>query len=129
MSGESIKFKWAVQALALDYDAQVGLYPSFVEVPDELALEFEEALENYLGSGAEKDFDSAQIDCIAKLDQALESISGPANSRFWTMESLQSDPRWAEIRELAAATLFVFGWEIEKPPDNRGSIFIGPQDL
>ncbi len=44
------RFSWSVQALALPAEAQLALYPSFVEVADELALELEETLEPFLAA-------------------------------------------------------------------------------
>lgn len=124
MSEEEDRFKWSVQALAMDYEIQLKLYPNFVEVADELALEFEETLERYLETGAGDHFDGAQSDCLSRLDSKLEAISGIGNLQYWTIEAMKNSPHWDEIRELAAATLFCFGWKVESPPCDRGYVFI-----
>jgi hypothetical protein len=46
----------------------------------------------------------------------LIALSGPANEGFWLdREALDSDERWARIRERARAVLAAFDWPDEAP--------------
>ena len=115
---------WSVQALAQGAARQRLLYPEFVSVPDELALEFEEHYSAFLGC---KDglADQAQIRALERLDRMLESMSGPSNLEYWENTALDSNPAWNEVRILAKQVLKAMGWDDTPPPSSR-DIFVGP---
>lgn len=72
---------------------------------DELALEFEDyfiSVEHMLGA---KELSSQQADALRSLEAILEKWSGEQHYEFWRRDALQSDPRWADVRECAAAVL------------------------
>ena len=54
---------------------------------------------------------------IASLDAYLQSLSGPANAKFWFFGSLAKDPRWDDIRERARSIIRL----IRNAPPEPGS--------
>lgn len=86
------KMRRYARALAQPYEVQIKLFPGFVEVADELGLGWEEAWPYFLSHPEE--FSNEQSAAIRKLDQYIESIAGPSNARFWTMEALSDAPEW-----------------------------------
>lgn len=120
----AVRFMWAVQALAASGSEQKQLFPEFVDVTDELALDHEETQAAFFAS-AQPSLSPQQREALELLDQQLETMSGPENSHLWTDDSLCGAAEWERVRQLAVAVLRVMGWPIEKPPQDR-SIYIGP---
>ena len=117
------QFEWSVRALAQPAAVQLALYPSFVEVADELALEFEEHSRRI-------DVDAltpAQRDAVRALDRALAEQSGPAHAELWEIAALDGTPEWAHFRALAAKVIELMGWSSDPPPYDRGAVYVGPQ--
>lgn len=112
----------AVLALAQPADVQLSLFPDFVCKADELALDFEEALDNFFGHETEMD-ESERVELNA-LDRLILSKSGEKNAAFWTDEALLTHPTWEEIRTAAKSAATAFGWELRRPPPS-GAIYIG----
>jgi acetoin utilization deacetylase AcuC-like enzyme len=112
----------AVLALAQPADVQLSLFPDFVCKADELALDFEEALDMFFGHEAEL-ADHERVELNA-LDRLILSKSGEANAAFWTDDALLNHPTWDEIRVAAKSTVSAFGWVLRRPPPS-GAIYIG----
>lgn len=112
----------AVLALAQPAHVQLSLFPDFVCKADELALDFEEALDGFFGYEAEIE-EHERVELTA-LDRLILSKSGKANEGFWTDDALQKHPTWDTIRAAAKATAAAFGWELRRPPES-GAIYIG----
>lgn len=116
------KLKWIIQALAIPASEQVRLFPSFVNVADELALIWEDVLEGLeifrelVSSGA--------LLAIQNLDEKILSISGESNSQIWTKNSLYDSVHWEEIRGLAAVVAKKMNWPISSSGPADG-IYIG----
>ncbi len=122
-----VHLKWSIQALAQSAAIQHTLFPDFVCVPDELALEFDEYYRQVLNSPLSLKFDLEQLSLVRELDQKLASISGPENERFWCDKALESAPEWNEVRMIAKSTLKKFGWP-EAPPPVERAIYVGPTE-
>jgi len=118
MQGIEQQFQWAVQALAQPAVVQPTLFPSFVMVADELALEFDncwKAFEsNYFQLCSQQ-----QRQAVAALDHLLTEMSGPDKPELWLDEGCLNHPKWSEVRRLAADVLSAFGWSLEPPPLGR----------
>jgi len=111
-------FQWAVQALVQPPEIQRALFPSWVVVADELALDFYhlwEAFEDHFGDSLSRE----QREAIKALDDLLDEMSGPGKPELWTDEGCLNHPKWWEVRRLAADVLRVFGWPLEVPPIGR----------
>ena len=122
-----LRFEWILRALAQSSVVQRSLYPPFVEVADELALEFEECLRAFIDSGASASVTPAQMELIEKLDRQMEAMSGPEKTELWTDEALQMSSLWQNLRDTASCVLNALGWPLSPPPIQRGGIYVGPQ--
>ncbi len=112
------RLRESVQALAQPPEAQRALFPDFVVLGDELALDFDEALRAH-----RRDADPPsphQAAALGELDDHLSALSGPAHLDFWEDPS---DPRWEHVRALAARVLDAFGWPHAPPPRN-GAVYV-----
>lgn len=119
----SRRLERAVWALSLEPQAQVQLFPDFVCVADELALEFEESLQGALSTDLVSD--PTTREAIADLDQHLERMSGEGNGHLWTSSALARRPEWEIVRNLARRARRAAGWlsDFSGPED---SIYVGP---
>jgi hypothetical protein len=70
---------------------------------DELAQELDDVLE---AAGAVPGLLSeSQLSMLRALDDQLESMSGPENSRLWNEEAVRTSAEWAEVRRRARRAL------------------------
>jgi hypothetical protein len=119
------RLKCSLQALMLPADRQVGLFPSFVWVGDELALDFDDAYQAALRG---HHFTAEQMSVLAALDAALSKMTAEENMDLWEdSTALSRYPQWQEVRERARQALLQLGWDLEAPPKNR-AIYVGPRD-
>ncbi|MEO1138587.1 MAG: hypothetical protein AAFW87_03935 [Pseudomonadota bacterium] len=88
---------WCLQALAQDADIQRSLYPEFVVVADELALDFDDALQLHGPDVLKTHPDLAQLLAL------IESKSGQEG--YWFGRALEESEFWADIRKSARAIL------------------------
>jgi hypothetical protein len=116
------RYKWAVQALSQAADVQLSLFPNFVVVADELALDYEEGYLQLLETWPGK-LTPIQREAVEKLEAHLLAMSGPNHPHLWTNEGLLSE-QWAECRRLSKRVLEVMEWPLELPPADRGFIYI-----
>lgn len=116
----------AVIALAQPAAIQLSLFPNFVCKADELALDFESALDEL--TGHEDEITAEQRTAIEALDQLLISMSGEKYAYFWTDEAVLADATWEAIRALAKSTSLIFGWDLNIiPPSDAVYIPAGKQ--
>ncbi|HSI36548.1 MAG TPA: thioredoxin domain-containing protein, partial [Tepidisphaeraceae bacterium] len=95
------ELKRSLQALAAPADAQLRMFPAGVAKADELALDYNHWLDVVSGWGFE--LSEGQQRDLADVDRALETMSGPND--HWSESALQSDPAWANVRDLARRAL------------------------
>jgi hypothetical protein len=103
----------SLQLLAACYEHQVNALPAFVDVPDEVALTFSEALllaDPLVKKGLITTDQQAEL---KQLDALLEQMSD--NKNLWTLSSLQASPEWEHVRHLAETILKSFQIPKEKP--------------
>ena len=110
-------FEWAVQALAQPAEIQRTLFPSWVVVADELALDFDHWQRTFNAHYGHL-LSEEQRRAIKALDDLLDEMSGN-KPELWTDEGCLNHPKWSEVRRLAADVLRVFGWPLEVPPIGR----------
>lgn len=116
------QLRWALQALAAPADQQVQLFPSFVCIPDELVLDFDQW---FRATTRNAEFSSEQQTALAQLDESIAAWSGPAHADVWLEAALATHPAWFDFRSLARDALASFGWLVELPPPDRGAIYVG----
>jgi hypothetical protein len=119
------QLKWSVLALAQEAEVQESLFPDFVLVADELALNWESALRELETS--KPDMSDSQRSQIEKLDQLICVMSGPENLDFWIDDALSERIEWDEIRLAARDVAHAFGWPIVPPPPSP-DLYVGPSD-
>ena len=113
------QLEWVTRAFMQPSDTQMRIFPDFVNVADQLAVEWEIALDdiNYELLSIE------QSSMIKEFDDYMLSISGPSNVRFWDNEALSSSTEWENMRILARKIVVSMGW-LETPPLNDNAIYI-----
>lgn len=101
------KIKWIAQVIAQPYEIQKSLFPDFANVADELAVEWEGALDELNITSITDE----QRSVIKKLDDYMLSISGPANIQYWNNTALCKSVEWQRMREMAIDILSIMHWE------------------
>jgi hypothetical protein len=103
----------SLQLLATCYEHQINALPTFVDVPDEVALTFSETL--LLADPLVKEglITSDQQAELKQLDALLEHMSD--NKNLWSLTSLQTSPEWEHVRHCAENILKSFQISKEMP--------------
>ncbi len=114
------KVKWITQSFAQPYEMQKKLFPDFVNVADQLAVEWEIALDEIRDSQLTDD----QKQAVKALDDYMLSISGPANLQYWNDDALCYSDEWNKMRVLAKNILDVMGWDNVVPPESNAIYII-----
>lgn len=127
MSNYMCLLEWSVRALAKPAEIQLRLFPEFVCVADELALDFDEHYEGVTISSQLGSLNPAQRTALKRLDVQLSLMSGPENKILWTDEALRSALEWELVRSIAAEVLDLMRWPSEPPPAGR-AIYVGPDE-
>ncbi len=128
----------ALRLLALPAGEQLTALPSFVEVPDELALAFDEAYRLTTGDEPAWTPNPEQLHALRDIDTVLEEMSRPPAGLLawtpeslavsaWTVEALHTDHRWALVRSRAQRALRLLGARPGRP-DPHGVIYAGEGD-
>jgi hypothetical protein len=114
------QLKWSLQALALPYDAQRSLFPSFACTADELALDFDHWCET---AGHQHAFTADQLSALASVTAVLSAMTDEKDPDLWSDSALAHLPRWPDVREKARKALEVFRWNLDVPPSDR-AVFV-----
>jgi hypothetical protein len=117
------KLKYCAQAIAQPTQIQVTLFPSFVIIADQLALDWEEATIAF--SRSDITLTMAQRSAMQKLDDYMGSVSGPDFPHVWIDEGWYATEEWKMMRELATQFLLEMNWSVECPPSSN-DIYVGP---
>lgn len=118
------RLQYATQALAAPADVQLQLYPAFAARPDELALDYGEALARAMTQPEwDRKVRGAGRELLLKLEDWLNQMSVPERHHVWTERGLREAPEWAAIRATASAALALLNWP-EGPPPRRPDIFV-----
>lgn len=113
------KLEWVTRAFMQSSDTQMSLFPDFVNVADQLAVEWEIALDDI----SYELLSIEQSSAIKEFDDYMLSISGPDNVRYWNNEALSSSIEWEKMRVLARKVVGSMEWS-ETPPPNDNAIYI-----
>ena len=118
------KIKWITQVIAQPYEIQKSLFPEFANVADELAVEWEGALDELNITSITDE----QRSVIKKLDDYMLSISGPANIQYWNNTALCKSVEWQRMREMAIDILSIMHWEKTVPAKPK-AIYINQDNV
>jgi hypothetical protein len=116
-------FAWAVQALAQNAATRIGLYPSFVAVGHELAVDHDDAYRSFMQVSAGL-LSESQREAVTALDNQLQYMTDLGDEELWDWQGVEERIEWAKVRMLANTALEVLGWDSTPPPKERGSIYI-----
>lgn len=105
------KIKWVTQAIAQPCEIQKSLFPDFANIADELAVEWEMALNELNDSQVASLFSSEQKLAVKNLDDYMLSISGAANIQYWNNDALCRSVEWQKMRKMAIDLLLIMNWE------------------
>jgi hypothetical protein len=114
------QLKWSLQALALPYDAQRRLFPSFACTADELALDFDHWCETARHQHA---FTADRLSALASVMAVLSALTDEKNPGLWSDSALAQLPRWQDVRDRARKALDAFQWNLDVPPPDR-AVFV-----
>ena len=116
MDAQTQHFYWSLQALAQPARVQLTLFPNFVVVAEELALD----LGNWLAVVIENELvvPKETISLAQEIDTLLQEASGPASTE-WSESALATSMMWQRIRRLATEALSAAGLPAAPPPGNR----------
>jgi hypothetical protein len=114
------QLKWSLQALALPYDAQRRLFPSFACTADELALDFDHWRET---AKHQHTFTADQLSALASVSAVLCAMTDEKNPGLWSDSALTQLPRWQDVRNKARKALEAFQWNLDVPPSDR-AVFV-----
>ena len=103
----------SLQLLSLQSDQQQASLAGFVDVPDELALTFDETfvLKDRMRSAGV--IDGPVVVVLEELARQLATMSGV--KAMWTIEALQSAPEWKTVRIKAREVLKLLGERVKQP--------------
>jgi hypothetical protein len=107
------RLRAALQALAQPASSQVSLFPDFVVVPDELALEFDDWFRVATTPELVPELTKAQCAALGAIDEQFARMSD--DPEVWSEEALAGNRDWDEVRSLACRALAEFGWQAELP--------------
>lgn len=101
--------------MAADFEIQVSVLPSFVHIPDEVAMTFGDdaflLADQVLRAGR---ITQEQYDKLKEIDEALSQMSGQEHGELWTLDALRSRPEWQKIRLTALAALDLLRYPMKK---------------
>lgn len=93
----------SLQLLAAPYEQQIKAFPHFVDVPDEIALTFDDVYTFADALVRESLLTSEQKDAVEQLNTYLDQLSDKKDQ--WTLSALQTSSQWNRVRDMASNTL------------------------
>ena len=94
-----------LKPLATSYEKQLKLYPDFVALPDELALDFDDGYQLVPELKDAGLISQPAFDLLSQIDQLLEQMTNREKGDVWSMEGFKQNPVWQECRALAINAL------------------------
>jgi hypothetical protein len=123
-----LRFEWSVRALAQPAHVQLGLYPDFVCVGDELVLEFDEWRQKFLDSPVASNWSEGRVRMIDEIDQQIVRMTDQHDEDLWLdRRALAERGEWGRLRELAERLIQEMNWSDDPPPPER-DLFVGPPE-
>lgn len=108
-----LKIVEALQIIAAPYDKQIAIFPTYVCVPDEIALTFEDAMLHVGELQQEGLIEQVQIEKLKELARKFDSLVG---ENEWSLSALKDTKKWKCIRKKAKILLSLLEekWSIPK---------------
>lgn len=103
-----------LHALAMSDERQKALFPDFVVLGDELALEFDNWYHVLVAHGYHEALPAEGRALLSEIDGVFGRMVD-AHEHVWSTEELAEREGWATMRHLAAQALQILGWPQEDP--------------
>ena len=87
--------------LSADFETQIGAFPHFVVVADELAQSLNGTSHCWQSLADAGRLRPEIIARLRALDARFKAMSGSAHAEIWTLQALETHPFWTEIRSSA----------------------------
>jgi hypothetical protein len=114
----------ATRLLAAEAEVQIQSLPSFVHIPDELALTFGDCFLTVKSKPKDVGLDDATTEKMYQIDELLAEMS--SRTDLWTLDSLRNSPEWQRVRQEAQSCLLMLN-EAQAPIDLGWLTFIGKE--
>ena len=92
-----------LKLMALSPEKQIQILPDFVDVPDEIALAYDDIYLMIPQIVKEKVISIRIHKLLEDLNQLFNDMSG--NTFFWSMEYFEHGESWKNVRQLASSIL------------------------
>jgi hypothetical protein len=114
--------------LASEADVQLSAFPDGVCKPDEIVLTFGECGMFVKELSAVGLLSKNDQDLLLRLEGRIVSLGGGKES-IWSESAVREDPEWAELRQLARATLKEMGVSEQVPDIDWNTYVLNPPDV
>lgn len=115
----------ALQLVAAEADTQVSSLPSFVHIPDEIALTFDHPYtftDKFVKDGLITGDQKRALDGLNTLFDEMTQ-----DKELWTLDQVRESPKWQETRILARNILRMLGQKLRRP-DLSGIVYVPSDD-
>jgi hypothetical protein len=103
----------ALRLAAAEPETQIKSLPDFVHIPDEIALNFDDAYIYKKELLIENRISAEMAELLDEIHKESDFMSD--NKVGWKIEDLSSSHHWKKIRETAKKLLHMMGEEIQPP--------------
>lgn len=100
----------SLQLLAASYDVQATILPSFVHIPDEIALIFNDVYRQVRNTNLVTLDQQVNLE---RIDRLLDQMSDKRD--LWALKALRDSPEWEQVRSLALEQLVSLNVEQRSP--------------
>ena len=108
-----IQLERSVRVAALPAYRQIESFPPNVDIPFEIADDFDNWCRWALAGVDAPQLTNEQRSALIGLNKRLDEMSGQEHEELWTEDALRCRPEWDEVRDEARKILDLFGWAIE----------------
>lgn len=96
----------AVRLMSMDYNQQIAALPQNINVPDEIALVFDDEVISVMDNMQENGMLSLEnCEMIKKIENRLLEMNKVQDKNLWTLEALEQSSEWEECRKDAKLLL------------------------
>jgi hypothetical protein len=104
-----------LQLVASDAEEQISVFPDFVDIPDEIALEYDRMLTWLDDYHSEEMITEEQKRRLKQIDDLFTGMSHDKSKSYWDLEALRNLPEWEQARMQARDLLKSLGIQKEYP--------------
>jgi hypothetical protein len=109
------RFIQCLQLVASDPEEQISLFPDFVDIPDEIALEYNHRLTWLNQNYSEKLINEEEINKLKQIDDLFTRMSLDKSINYWDLKALRNASEWELARNMAKEVLNSLGIKKTQP--------------